>query len=128
MSMPPPKPPIVDRAFAEKFLVSVDRPLDYGVYFLFHDWWEGAPQAAIDGYMAELHAVLSATDFLKARYIAEPMTVAGLKRYEPGTLGHAYREFVVCTNLLENFGRDYRKIQAELQAKRALKRMPDDIA
>lgn len=128
MSMPPPKPPIVDRAFAEKFLVSVDRPLDYGVYFLFHDWWEGAPQAAIDGYMAELHAVPGATAFLKARYIAEPMTVEGLKRYAPGTLGYAYREFVVRNNLLENFGRDYRTFQADLQAKGTLKRMPDDIA
>ena len=34
----------VDRAFAEKFLTSVDSPLDYGVYFLFHDWWAEAPQ------------------------------------------------------------------------------------
>ncbi len=49
--------PIVDRAFADKFLISVDRPLEYGVYFLFHDWWEGAPAAAIDGYMEELHAI-----------------------------------------------------------------------
>ena len=42
------KPPIVDRDFVKKFMVSVDRPLDYGVYFLFHDWWEGATTEAID--------------------------------------------------------------------------------
>lgn len=122
------KPPIVDRAFAEKFLVSVDRPLDYGVYFLFHDWWEGAPQSVIDAYMAELHAVPGATAFLEARYIAEPMTVEGLKAYPPGTLGYAYREFVVRNNLIENFGRDYRAFQADLQAKGALRRMPEDMA
>jgi ubiquinone biosynthesis protein Coq4 len=122
------KPPIIDRAFAEKFLISADRPLDYGVYFLFHDWWEGAPTSAIDAYMAQLHAVPGATAFLSARFIADPMTVEGLKDYAPGTLGHAYRDFVVTNGLLENFGRDYRKFQADLQAKGALKRMPDDMA
>ena len=121
------KPAIVDRGFAEKFLVSVDRPLDYGVYFLFHDWWEGAPAAAIDAYMAELHAIPGATAFLKERFIAEPMTVEGLKHYAPGTLGHAYREFVVANNLIENFGRDYRRFQAQLRETGALRRMPDDI-
>lgn len=122
------KPPIVDRAFAEKFLVSVDRPLDYGVYFLFHDWWEGAPAHAIDAYMAELHAVPGATAFLKERFIAEPMTVEGLNDYAPGTLGHAYRDFVVSNNLIENFGRDYRKFQEQLRSSGVLKRMPDDMS
>jgi ubiquinone biosynthesis protein COQ4 len=100
--------PIIDRAFAEKFLTSVDRPLEYGVYFLFHDWWEEAPAAAIDAYMEELHAIPGATAFLLERYIAEPLTVEGLRPYAPGTLGHAYREFVVANKLIENFGRDYR--------------------
>lgn len=122
------KPPIVDRAFAEKFLVSVDRPLDYGVYYLFHDWWAEAPAAAIDAYMAELHDVPGATAFLKNRYVGEPLTVEGLKHYGPGTLGHAYREFVVANNLIENFGRDYRKFQAQLDEAGTLKRMPADIS
>ena len=38
------KPPIVDRDFADRFLRAVDRPLEYGVYQLFHDWWAKAPQ------------------------------------------------------------------------------------
>jgi ubiquinone biosynthesis protein Coq4 len=122
------KPPIVDRAFAEKFLTSVDRPLDYGVYFLFHDWWAGAPAEAIDAYMAELHAVPGATAFLKERYIAEPLTVEGLKHFGPGTLGAAYRDFVVANNLIENFGRDYRKFQGQLNEAGTLKRMPADMS
>ena len=39
----------VDREFAEKFMTAVDAPMEYGVYFLFHDWWAEAPQSAIDG-------------------------------------------------------------------------------
>ena len=57
--------PKIDRAFAEKFMTSVDSPLDYGVYFLFHDFWEGASQRAIDEYMEELHGIEGAKEFLE---------------------------------------------------------------
>lgn len=122
------KPPIVDRAFATKFMVAVDRPLDYGVYFLFHDWWDGATTAAIDAYMEELHAIPGAAAFLKEGYIAEPLTLAGLRDYGPGTLGAAYRDFVEENNLIEHFGRDYRAFQNQLKASGKLDRMPGDMA
>ncbi|MEL6861740.1 MAG: Coq4 family protein [Pseudomonadota bacterium] len=122
------KAPIVDRGFVEKFMVSVDRPLDYGVYFLFHDWWEGATTEAIDAYMEELHAIPGASAFLKEGYIAEPLTVEGMRQYGPGTLGAAYRDFVEENNLLENFGRDYRAFQMQLQSSGKLDRMPSDMA
>lgn len=122
------KPPIVDRDFAEKFMISVDRPLDYGVYFLHHDWWEVATTEAIDAYMEELHSIPGATEFLRERYIGEPLTVEGLKDYGPGTLGAAYRDFVVENNLIENFGRDYRKFhEADLKSGK-LGRMPEDMS
>ncbi|MEL7541143.1 MAG: hypothetical protein AAGJ51_09595, partial [Pseudomonadota bacterium] len=100
------KPPIVDRDFAEKFLKAVDRPLDYGVYFLINDWWEVASPESIDAYMEELYAIPGAKAFLAEGYIAEPMVVEDLDDYGPGTLGAAYRDFVVENNLMENFGRD----------------------
>ena len=43
------KPPIVDRDFAEKFFWAVDRPMEYSVYRLLPQWWQTAPQQAIDG-------------------------------------------------------------------------------
>ena len=122
------KPPIVDRGFVEKFMVSVDRPLDYGVYFLFHDWWEGATTEAIDAYMEELHNIPGAPEFLKEGYIAEPLTVEGMRQYGSGTLGAAYRDFVEENNLLENFGRDYRAFQKQLKSSGKLDRMPNDMA
>ena len=122
------KPPIVDRHFVDKFMVSVDRPLDYGVYFLFHDWWEGAPTEAIDAYLEELYKIPGATEFLNEGYIAEPLTVEGLRDYGPGTLGAAYRDFVEENNLIENFGRDYRAFQKHLKSSGKLDRMPDEMA
>ena len=85
----------VDRTFAEKFLTSVDTPLEYGVYFLFHDWWAEAPQSAIDGYVAEMMSLDGINDFLKERHFAEPLSLERLAECAPGTLGHAYRRFVV---------------------------------
>lgn len=122
------KPPIVDRAFVDKFMFAVDRPLDYGVYFLFHDWWEGATMAAIDAYMEELHAIPGAKAFLREGYIAEPLTIDGLRDYGPGTLGAAYRDFVEENNLIEHFGRDYRAFQDQLKASGKLDQMPADMA
>lgn len=122
------KPPIVDRDFAEKFMIAVDRPLDYGVYYLINDWWEVATTEAIDAYMEEFHAIPGATEFLRERYIAETMTVEGLKDYGPGTLGAAYRDFVVENNLLENFAVDSRAMLNDLKASGKLSRMPDEMA
>ena len=122
------KPPIVDRGFAEKFMVSVDRPLEYGVYFLINDWWDSADQNAIDQYMNELHAIPGAKEFLEEKYIAPTMTLDGLRHCAPGTLGAAYRDFVEENNLFENFARDYRAYYESMISEGRLKRMPEDLA
>ena len=121
------KPPIVDRGFAEKFFTSVDRPLDYGVYFLINDWWETATTEAIDAYMEELYAIPAAKPFLEEMFIPEPITVESLEGYTPGTLGHAYHQFVVENNLFENFGKDYRVYQKQLLESGKLAKMPKEM-
>lgn len=57
------KAPIIDRTFAEKFLRAAHRPMDYGVYFLLHDWWAEAPQRALDQYAANLRDMEGADAF-----------------------------------------------------------------
>ena len=118
----------VDRAFAEKFLQSVDAPLDYGVYFLFHEWWEEAPESAIDGYVEEMMAIPNAEAFLAERHFAEPLTLERLAACAPGTLGHAYRAFIVENSLEQNLGRNYRAMNEELTQNGKLKRLPADLS
>ena len=118
----------VDRAFAEKFLTSVDSPLDYGVYFLFHDWWAEAPQHAIDAYLDELMAVPRAREFVDARYLAKPLSLERLAGCAPGSLGHGYHAFIVDNDLEANLARNYRKFNEELQASGKLSRLPDDLS
>ena len=120
--------PTVDRAFAEKFLQSVDTPLEYGVYFLFHDWWEEAPEGAIQAYLDELHKIPESKEFLEERFIAEPLSLDRLAECAPGTLGHAYRAFIVDNNLEKNLARNYRQFNEELHASGKLERLPDELS
>ncbi|WP_422028064.1 Coq4 family protein [Pyruvatibacter mobilis] len=120
--------PHVDEAFVEKFMKSVNTPLDYGVYFLFHDWWDKAPQTAIDAYLDELHGIPGAKEFLAERFIAEPLSLERLAECAPGTLGQGYRQFIIDNNLEKNLGTNYRKFNEELHASGKLARLPEDLS
>lgn len=122
------KAPIVDRAFAEKFLQAADRPFDYHVYFLFHDFWAEAPQKTIDAYMSELMSTEGVDDFLAERHLAEQIDLDDLADCAPGTLGHGYRNFILDNDLEANLARNYREFNAKLSAEGALDRLPDDLS
>jgi len=118
----------VDREFAEKFLTSVDRPLEYGVYFLFHEWWAKAPQAAIDAYSDQLASIPGAQEFIKERYLAEPISLDRLADCAEGTLGHGYHRFIVDNKLEANLARNYHDFNRELQSAGTLDRLPEDLS
>lgn len=119
--------PIVDRAFAEKFLTAVDRPFDYGVYFLFHDWWAEATDEAIAAYERDVLAVPGAAEFMAERHLADPLTVERLAECAAGTLGAGLHQFIVGNNLQENLARNYRDFNEELSAAGTLDRLPADL-
>ncbi|NBB15202.1 hypothetical protein GVN21_07515 [Caulobacter sp. SLTY] len=119
---------IIDRDFAAKFLVAADAPLDYGVYLLFHEWWAEAPREAIEAYSRELASIPEAAPLLASRFIAEPLSLERLAACAPGTLGHAYRRFIIDNGLEQNLGRNYRKFNAELTASGKLDRLPPDLS
>lgn len=118
----------VDEDFAGKFLKSVNTPLDYGVYHLFHEWWAAAPQGAIDAYSRELASIPEAQPLLAERFISEPLSLEQLAACKPGTLGHAYREFIIENRLEQNLGRNYRQFNEELTRSGKLDRLPPDLS
>ncbi len=121
-------PEIINREFAAKFLRAADAPLDYGVYLLFHDWWAEAPQRAIEAYSRELASIPEAQALLASRYISEPLSLERLAECAPGTLGHAYRRFIIDNKLEQNLGRNYRKFNEELTSSGKLDRLPADLS
>lgn len=122
------KPAIVDRQFAEKFFTAVDRPIEYGVYFLFHDWFEQAPQAAIDDYQAEIASLPEARAAIDEGFIAEPLSLDDLARSAPGILGHGYHQFILENSLEANLGRNYRDFNEQLHVSGKLDRLPSDMS
>lgn len=122
------KPPIVDRDFAEKFLWAVDRPLEYSVYQMIHEWWSVAPQSAIDDYAAQLAGLEGAAAFLAERYLSEPFALDDLRVHAPGTLGAAYHSFIVDNGLDANLLVNYRDFQAKQDRAGKLERLPDDLS
>lgn len=122
------KEPIVDREFTERFMRAVDRPLEYGVYFLFHDWWAEAPQRSIDSYQTELNAIPGAREFIAEQYIAEPISIERLQACAPGTLGEGYYRFIVDNKLEKNLATNYRNFNGELHKSGKLDRLPADMS
>lgn len=121
------KAPIIDRTFAEKFLRAADRPMDYGVYFLLHDWWAGAPQHALDQYAANLRAMTGADAFFAEAWLPEPLKLTDLEACAPGTLGAAYRDYIVDNDLYEDFARNYRAFHQQMLDAGTFDRLPEEM-
>lgn len=120
--------PVVDREFGEKFLTAVDSPLEYGVYFLFHDWFDQAPQDAIDAYLAELASIPEARECIDEGFISEPLSLERLAQCKPGTLGQGYHKFIIDNKLEANLGKNYRTFNEQLHASGKLDRLPSDLS
>lgn len=118
----------VDTDFVEKFMKSVNTPLDYGVYFLFHDFWENANQHAIDQYLKRITKMPEAKKWLEDKHIPEPLKMERLEECAPGTLGHGYRNFIIKNNLEANLGRNYKAFNEELGKAGKLKRLPEELS
>lgn len=119
--------PVVDREFAEIFLRNVDDPIKTHVMGMFHAWWEVAPEGAIDQYLELFRAQPGAIEYLAERHLPEPLSLGELAAYQAGTLGHAYRSFIVDNDLMANLATNYRELNERLERQGTLDRMPDDL-
>lgn len=114
----------IDRDFGEKFLTSIDNFYTYGTDQLFNEWWDGAPQDAIDKYVAAIENHPEQAALAQEQWYAEPLDLVELDRYPPGSLGHAYREFMVANDLAEKLALGYRELHEQFAADGKLDAMP----
>jgi ubiquinone biosynthesis protein Coq4 len=114
----------VDRAFGERFLTSIDDFYAHGVHLLFNEWWESAPAGVVDKYVAALEADPQVADHAREGWYAEPLDVEALEDCAPGTLGHAYRDFMVSNDLMEHLAEGYRDLHEQFAASGKLDSMP----
>lgn len=114
-----------DRDFGEKFLKSIDNFYTHGVHWLFNEWWESAPQDAIDKYEAAIADHPEIGPLAREGWMAPDFTLAAVEQYAPGTLGHAWRSFVVDNDLVEQLAAGYEAYHRDLMASGKLDRMPE---
>lgn len=115
----------IDRAFGEKYLTCTDNFYDYGVHLLFNEWWDTAPADAVAKYVAAIEDHPEQGPLAKARWYAEPFTLAQLEGYAPGTLGAEWLKFMVENNLVERLALGYRELHEEFAASGKLDKMPE---
>jgi ubiquinone biosynthesis protein Coq4 len=118
----------IDRAFGEKFLKSIDDFYAYGVDWLFNEWWESAPAEAIAKYEAAILDHPEHGPLAREGWLAPDFTLASLDGYGPGTLGHAYRAFIVDNRLVERLAAGYHARHDELLRSGKIARMPPALA
>lgn len=116
--------PKVDRMFGEKFLTAIDDFYAYGVHLLFNEWWETAPQDAIDKYVAAItdhpeHGPLAA-----AAWMAPDFSLSQVADCAPGTLGAAWRDHMVANGLAEKLAAGYAELTADFESSGKLARLP----
>jgi ubiquinone biosynthesis protein Coq4 len=119
--------PVIDRDIAELFLRNADDPIRTHVMGLVHDWWATAPQSAIDQYVDNLRSLPGADAFLTERYLPPLVTLDDLEQCPDGSLGHAYKHWIVDNGLEPNLTKRQHDYFYGLLDEGRLDRMPDDI-
>lgn len=114
----------IDREFGEKYLTSIDNFYDYGTHLLFNEWWVSAPQDAIDKYVAAIEDHPEQGPLARAAWLAPPFSLKQVDGYAPGTLGAAWRDFMIDNGLVEKLAEGYRELTDDFAAQGKLDRMP----
>jgi ubiquinone biosynthesis protein COQ4 len=115
----------IDREFGEKYLTCTDDFYSYGVHLLFNEWWVGAPQDVIDKYVEAIEKHPEQGPLAAARWYAPTFSLAQLEGFAPGTVGEAYRRFMVDNDLVEKLAQGYKELTEQFAADGKLDRMPD---
>ncbi|OSZ64492.1 hypothetical protein CAP39_13105 [Sphingomonas sp. IBVSS1] len=118
----------IARGFGEKFLLSIDNFYSHGIDWLFNEWWETAPADAIAKYEAAILDHPEHGPLARAAWLAPDFELAALADCAPGTLGHAYRTFMIDNNLVEHLAAGYRARHQALEQSGRIARMPPAIA
>ncbi|WP_165768753.1 Coq4 family protein [Sandarakinorhabdus cyanobacteriorum] len=114
----------VDRVFGEKFLTAIDDFYRYGVHLLFNEWWEQAPQDAIDKYVAAIVDHPEQGPLAAAGWMAPDFSLAMVADCAPGTLGAAWHEHMMVNGLAEKLAAGYAGLIADFEASGKLNRLP----
>lgn len=118
---------MITESFAPLFLTTINRMRDNPVHLLFNQFWQHAPSEVVVAYTEHLLADPEVAAFVAERHYAEPPDLDRLAALPVGTLGRAYRNWIVDNDLAAQIATDYRRFHQMLAASGALDGMPDEL-
>ncbi len=118
---------MINAAFGERFLTTVNETDKNPVHLLFNQWWQHAPenvkQAYIDGFAHDPHYA----EFVSGRQYADPLDLDVLRALPGGTLGRTYYDWIIENGLTAQIATNYRQFHDMLVASGQLDGMPEPM-
>lgn len=118
---------MLNRTFADEFLLTIDDPQKHGVHLLFNSYWQYMPEDVREKYVALLRNDPALKRFVEERHFPDPYSFDGLATLPEGSLGRLYHRHIVENNLNREIATGYRDFHKMLEASGVLKNMPDDV-
>jgi ubiquinone biosynthesis protein Coq4 len=118
----------IERGFGEKFLQSIDNFYTRGIDWLFNEWWETAPVDAMAKYEAAILDHPEQGPLAREAWLAADFRLASLDDCPAGSLGAAWRSFMVENDLVEQLAAGYHARHQDLERSGKLDRMPPVLA
>lgn len=97
------------------------------VHLLFNQWWNRSTPDAVEAYTSQLLADPAFAAFVERGTYAEPLDLGGLAAMADGTLGRAYRDWIVENGLTAQIAMDYRAFHRALVDRGMLDGMPEQL-
>ena len=118
---------MLDRTFADEFLMTIDDPDKHGVHLLFNSYWKFMPEDVRASFNRGLHEDPKLHEWVEARFWPEPYSFDDLGALPRGTLGREYHQHIIENNLNREIATGYRVFHKALESSGALAGMPDDV-
>jgi ubiquinone biosynthesis protein Coq4 len=118
---------MLDRTFAQEFLLTVDDPGQHGVHLLFNSYWRYMPVEVREKYVALAMADPTLRAWVEERWYPEPYSFDALGELPPGTFGRDYYQHIVDNNLNREIASGYRHFHEMLEKSGMLANMPDEV-
>jgi ubiquinone biosynthesis protein COQ4 len=118
---------VINDAFGELFLATVNETDKNPVHLLFNQWWRHASddvkQAYVDGFAHDPQY----SELVSGRQYAEPLVLDELRELPAGSLGRVYHDWIVDNGLTAQIAMNYRQFHNMLVASGQLDGMPEPM-
>lgn len=118
---------MITETFAPLFLQTINDTAANPVHLLFNQWWQHAPEDVVAAYREQLLGDPEFSRFAAEGHFGPVLDLDELAELPSGTLGRAYRDWIVDNNLTAQIAMNYQFFHQSLVDSGALDGMPEEL-